>query len=141
MRILGAMRALPALVLAFAIGVLPARAEEPVSPSEFREYAEGWTLHFEKDGEPFGTEKFESGGRTLWRFRDGTCAPGVWRPHGAQVCFFYGGDSEVLCWRVLRDERGILVRLLGEGEDAGMELRITGRDNAEPICGEPGRGA
>ena len=32
------------------------------------------------------------------------------------------------------------VRLLGDGPDAGMELRITGRDQRQPICGEPGRG-
>jgi hypothetical protein len=137
---LGAMRLLPALCLALALGPAAALAEEPVSPSEFREYAEGWTLHFEMDGEPFGTEKFEEGGQTLWRFKDGSCAPGVWRPHGAQVCFFYGGDSEVLCWRVLRDEQGIFVRLLGDTPDAGMELRITGRDHELPLCGEPGRG-
>ncbi len=130
-------RLLPALCLVLA--ALPALAEEPVSPSEFRDYAEGWTLHFEMDGESFGTEMFEPGGHTLWRFRDGTCAPGVWRPYGAQVCFFYGDESEVLCWRVLRDEKGLMVRLLGDGPDAGMELRITGRDNSRPICGEPGR--
>lgn len=140
MSILGAMRHLLA-VLCLVLAAPAALAEEPVSPSEFRDYAEGWTLHFEMDGEPFGTEVFEPGGHTLWRFRDGSCTPGVWRPHGAQVCFFYGDGSEVLCWRVLRDDEGLFVRLLGEGPDAGMELRITGRDRQKPLCGEPGRGA
>ena len=118
----------------------PALAEEPVSPAEFRDYAEGWTLHFEHEGEPFGEERFEEGGETLWRFRDGTCMEGVWAAHGAQLCFYYGQGDEVLCWRALRDEAGLLVRLLGDGPDAGMELRITGRDHSRLLCGAPGRG-
>ena len=131
------------LLFAFWLVLLPAAAlgiaEEPVSPSEFRDYAEGWTLHFERDGEPFGQEAFESGGHTIWRSPDGSCVEGVWKPHGAQLCFYYGLGREVLCWRALRDEDGLFVRLLGEGPDAGMELRVTGRDKARPLCGDPGR--
>jgi len=128
------------LLLCAIAAATPAFAEEPVSPSEFREFAEGYTLYFERDGKPFGAEKFEPGGHTLWRYGDGSCAPGVWRPHGAQLCFYYGEGTDVLCWRVLRDEQGMKVKLLGESEDAGLELRITGRDQRAPICGEPGRG-
>ena len=128
--------AIPALAPAPAL----AASEQPLSPSEFREYSEGHTLYFDLDGEPFGSEAFEPGGRTLWRFKDGSCTEGVWRPHGGQVCFFYGDGAEVLCWRLIRDDEGLLVRLLGDGPDAGMELRITARDQRRPICGEPGRG-
>ena len=132
-----------ALLCLFALavsGFAPALAEDPVSPSEFREYAEGYTLYFERDGEPFGSETFEPGGHTQWRYVDGSCVKGVWRPHGAKICFYYGEGSEILCWRMIRDDQGLLVRLLGDGEDAGMELRITRRDKEKPICGEPGRG-
>lgn len=132
-----------ALLLCLCLLAPPALAagtEQPMSPSEFREYAEGYTLYFNRDGEEFGSESFEPGGNTLWRYLDGSCMPGVWRPHGAQVCFYYGEGSDVLCWRVLRDDQGILVRLLGDGPDAGMELRITGRDQRELICGDPGQG-
>ncbi len=68
----------------------PALTEQPVSPSQFREYAEGHTLYFDRDGESFGSEAFEPGGQTLWRYMDGSCTEGVWRPHGVQLCFFYG---------------------------------------------------
>ena len=139
---LGAMRTLLLLCL-IALGapaLAPALAEQPVGPSEFREYAEGHTLYFDLDGEPFGSEAFEPGGQTLWRYMDGSCAEGVWRPHGGQLCFYYGEGAEVLCWRLIRDDEGLLVRLLGDSPDAGMELRITGRDQRQPICGEPGRG-
>jgi hypothetical protein len=139
---LDAMRTLLLLgLMAFAIPALtPALAEQPVSPSEFRDYAEGHTLYFDLDGEPFGSEAFEPGGRTLWRYKDGSCTEGVWRAHGGQVCFYYGDGTDVLCWRLIRDEQGLLVRLLGDGSDSGMELRITARDQRQPICGEPGRG-
>ena len=124
-----------AVVPATALGV----AEEPVTPSDFRDYAEGWTLHFEHEGEPFGQETFEPGGGTVWRYPDGSCMEGVWKTHGAQLCFYYGQGSEVLCWRALRDKQGLFFRLLGEGPDAGMELRVTGRDKVPPLCGDAGR--
>jgi hypothetical protein len=142
---IGFMRTMLALLclIAFTMhGFSPLLAEEPVSPSEFREYAEGHTLYFDRGGKPFGSEAFEPGGATVWRYLDGSCLKGAWRPHGAQLCFFYGDPDEVLCWRLVRDEEGLLVRLLGEGEgeDAGMELRVIRRDERKPICGEPGRG-
>lgn len=134
------------LLLALVLIAAPALADEPaepagepVSPSEFRDYAEGWTLHFEHRGEPIGEEAFEPDGETLWRFRDGTCIEGVWKPHGGQLCFYYGRGDEVLCWRAWRDAEGLYFRLLGDGPDAGMELRVTGRDKRPPLCDEPGR--
>ena len=59
---LGAMRTLLLLCL-IALGapaLAPALAEQPVGPSEFREYAEGHTLYFDLNGEPFGSEAFAS---------------------------------------------------------------------------------
>lgn len=115
-----------------------AQALEPISPSEFRDYAEGYTLYFERDGKPFGAESFGEGGETQWRFQDGSCVRGAWRPHGAQLCFFYGPGTEVQCWRMLRDGDAMIAKLLGDGEGAGMELHITGRDKRPLLCGEPG---
>ncbi|MEM1159724.1 MAG: hypothetical protein AAGJ28_02225 [Pseudomonadota bacterium] len=116
--------------------------ETPVSPSEFRDYAEGWTLYFERDGEVFGSESFSTGGDTRWRYNDGSCVRGAWRPHGAQLCFLYEADEnqdrEVLCWRVLRDKDGLIARLLNGGENAGLELRVVRRDKKPLLCGDPG---
>lgn len=113
--------------------------DQPVSPSDFRAFAEGWTLYFERDGAPFGAESFEPGGKTVWRYSDGSCVRGVWRPYGAQVCFRYqtpqGAEGEVLCWRVLRKEDGGLrARLLGESANAGMEIDVTRRDKEPLLC-------
>lgn len=111
---------------------------EIMGPEAFRDYAEGYTLYFEQDGEPFGTESFEEGGATRWRYGDGSCIDGSWRPHGGQVCFYYGDTQGVLCWRMFRDGDDLLARLLGDGENAGMELRITKRDREPLLCGAPG---
>lgn len=129
------------LVAALILAAAPALAQEIVSPDEFRDYAEGYTLYFSQDGAPFGAERFEPGGKARWRFNDGSCMRGVWRPHGAQLCFLYEmDDGGPQCWRMLRDEEGMFARLL-DGEGAGMEIRITRRDRAPLLCGAPGRGA
>ena len=115
--------------------------DTPVSPSEFRAFAEGYTLYFDRDGEPFGSESFAPGGNTVWRYNDGSCVNGAWRPHGAQLCFLYeteGVDGDVLCWRVLRTEKGDLIARLLQGENAGLELKVTGRDQKPLLCGDPG---
>jgi len=127
-----------ALLLVLALVAGPALAAEPVAPAEFRAYAEGHTLYFERDGAPHGSEAFRAEGRVTWRFPDGSCVEGMWRPHGAQLCFLYEGMDEVQCWWALRDDEGLFVRLLGDGPDAGMELRITGRDERPLLCGAPG---
>lgn len=129
-----------ALCLAWSgASAVDAADEQPISPSEFRDYAEGWTLYFERDGEFFGSETFEPGGAVRWRYRDGTCVEGAWRAHGAQICFLYDSDieSEVLCWRMLRDAEGLFARLLN-GRAEGLELRVTGRDKRPLLCGAPG---
>ncbi|MEM7056321.1 MAG: hypothetical protein AAF557_01905 [Pseudomonadota bacterium] len=130
---------MPAIVFA-AMGVASAE-ETPVSPSEFRAFAEGYTLYFHRDGEPFGSESFSPGGNTTWRYNDGSCVNGAWRPHGAQLCFLYeadGADGDVLCWRMLRTDKGDLIARLLQGENAGLELRVTGRDKKPLLCGDPG---
>lgn len=123
------------LLLALAA---PARAGDIVSPQEFRAFAEGYTLYFEKDGQPFGTESYVKGGRTEWMFRDGTCTPGVWRPHGAQVCFYYGDGDDVQCWRMTHAGEAIEAELLSEGPDQGLRLMITRRDRTPLICAGEG---
>lgn len=130
---------LAALLLATAPAI--ALAEEVVvSPDEFRDFADGWTLYFERDGEAFGSEEFRADGRTRWRYVDGSCVRGVWRPRGAQLCFLYETEIEPgpLCWRMLRDEEGLFARLL-TGAEAGLEIRISRRDKAPLLCGGPGR--
>jgi hypothetical protein len=130
---------LAALLIA-APALAPALAAEPVSPEEFRDFAEGWTLYFERDGRPFGSERFEQGGKVRWRYSDGSCVQGAWRAHEDRLCFLYDSPDEgplINCWEMMRDDQGLLARLM-DGENAGLELRVTRRDRAPLLCGEPG---
>lgn len=103
----------------------------PLSAEEFRAFAEGWTLHFELDGAPFGAESFRDGGRTLWRPEGGACTPGLWTAVGHEVCFSYGEDRA--CWRLWRDARGVIAR---SSPDGATEVRVSRRDRARLDCGE-----
>ncbi len=130
------------MLLAALLIAAPALAQEPVSPEQFREFAEGWTLHFERDGEPFGSEAFEGDGKVRWRYSDGSCVSGLWRAHKGQLCFLYDSPEEgrtINCWKMLRDEAGLLARLVS-GRNEGLELRVARRDTAPLLCGEPGVG-
>lgn len=122
--------------VAAMIAAAPARADDPVSPEEFADYAQGWTLYYEEDGEPAGAEQFRPDGRVRWRDADGECIDGVWRAHRDMACFYYGPGSEVLCWTLHRTRpRGnIVATLTGESEDAGLELEIVRRDRAPLLC-------
>ena len=128
------------LIIAVLLIAVPALADEPISPEEFRDFAEGWTLHFERDGEPFGSEAFEQGGKVRWRYSDGSCVRGAWRPRDQQLCFLYDSEGEgpvVNCWQMMRDDAGMFARLM-DGENAGMELRVARRDRTPLLCGDPG---
>lgn len=129
--------ALRAVALALlALSATAAQADDRVSPQEFSDFALGWTLYYEEDGEPAGAEHFRPDGRVRWRDGEGACVDGVWRAYQDQVCFYYGPGTDVLCWSLHRLHPGgnILVRLLGDGEDAGLELEIVDRDRKPLIC-------
>lgn len=128
------------LTSALLLGATPAAAQDavPISPSAFREYAEGYTLYFSHEGAEFGAESFLSGDRSIWRYDNGECVNGTWHPRGAQICFSYEDNPQDLCWRFLRAGDDLLARLLGDGPDAGMELRVVRRDRFPLLCAGPG---
>lgn len=124
-----------ALALAGLAGAVAAQQSVPMTPEEFGDYAEGYTLYFEKNGQPWGSESFDSEGGVIWRYPTGECLPGVWTGHDGLVCFYYGPGTEVLCWAMWREEDRMGGILMGDGEDAGLELEITRRDKVPVLCG------
>ncbi|MFN3614351.1 MAG: hypothetical protein ACK4WC_07310 [Rubrimonas sp.] len=109
-----------------------AAAEQPVSPESFRLFSEGWTLHFEENGAPYGAETYGTDGTVLWRPRGGPCMPGIVEAEGPNVCFRYDGTRA--CWRILKDERG-LVALPSDADRP--RLRVVRRDRARLGCDAP----
>lgn len=121
------MRVVAALVLLAG----PALAQQPVSPDAFRLFSEGWTLHFEEQGAPYGAETYREDGSVLWRPRGGPCMPGVVESDGPHVCFSYDGARA--CWRILKDEDGFLAM---PAEADRPRLRVVRRDRARLGCGD-----
>lgn len=117
--------------LALALTAAAAPAQEAVTPDAFRAYAEGWTLHFELDGAPFGAEVYAPGGEVLWKPEGGPCQAGVWVPSGGAVCFVY--DGAIACWRIFRDAAGLSAE---PAEGGPPRLRIARRDRAPLSCAE-----
>ncbi|MEM7500163.1 MAG: hypothetical protein AAF371_19525 [Pseudomonadota bacterium] len=115
----------------------PTLTGEPMTPEEFRDYAEGYTLYFERDGEFWGSESFTPGGAVTWRYPSGDCMNGVWRAYEGRACFYYGIGREVLCWD-LSQERQAIRGVLLDGPDAGLELKITRRDRRPLLCSDGG---
>jgi hypothetical protein len=129
-----------ALVLLLAA---PVRAEpvgaEPVSGAEFRAFAEGWTLWFERDGRFFGAEQYLAGDRARWRFGTGGCEDGWWIEREGAICFAYETNPNLQCWMVTRRDGTLFARSVDDPEGAD-ELRVFRRDRAPLDCPGPSTG-
>ena len=132
----GMRAALLALVVA-----APAWAQGTLAPGDFAALAEGHTLHFSLDGAPFGAEQYFAGARSLWRFEDGRCEAGTWRPAGDLVCFSYGEGVPAQCWRFRQDGGGLAAALVEGGAETGLVLRMSRRDEAPLDCPGPDVGS
>jgi hypothetical protein len=122
-------RALPA---APPVALWPAGAAAlaPMSGPEFRAFAEGWTLHFESGGAPYGAETYLPGGKVIWKPEGQACGWGSWAERDGRICFRY--DEQMACWKVYRDAKGVLARSAADG----FEVRVSRRDRAPLACGE-----
>ncbi|MEM9784272.1 MAG: hypothetical protein AAF899_17575 [Pseudomonadota bacterium] len=112
-----------------------ATAEGRMTAEDFRDFAEGYTLHFERDGQPWGRESFREGGGVTWQYPSGSCVDGVWRGYEDSICFYYGQGTDVLCWSMRRDGDAV-IGTLTRGSEEGLELTVTRRDRVPLVCGE-----
>ena len=128
-------------LLLLALAALPAAgasAETVVPPAEFLDYARGYTLTFEENGEFAGAESFADDGRVTMETPEGVCYEGLVRSYDDRICFFYGVSDQVHCWHALRDAKGLKVRSLSDGAgQAGQTYRITGRSRRPVSCQGP----
>ena len=127
---------LPVLLLLWPAS---ARAQELLSPEDFRRYAEGQTLYFSLLGTPYGVEQYLPGNRVIWQYADGSCVRGIWYPKGGLICFVYEGDGEELCWQFFQDGQSFIARAVDM--EAPADLKVIGRDRQPIACEAPGVGA
>lgn len=125
------------LAVALAVAAAPGDAET-VSLTEFEAIAEGMTLRFALEGQPFGAEQFFPGRRTLWQFADGTCQDGRWWEEGGLICFAYPPDTTEMCWHVTRENGQLVAQNAAPG---GLRLEMTGRDSVPLPCPGPDVGS
>lgn len=128
-----------ALLLLFLAA--PAAAETVVAPDAFERLAEGRTLHFTLDGQPFGAEQFFPGRRTLWRYAEEGCQRGVWRAEGERICFAYEGLDGPICWRFVDTGAGHVAALVENGAETGLRLQLDRIDAAPLPCPGPDVGS
>lgn len=121
-----------AALIAFALLALPVGAAEPMSEAEFRDFTEGWTLHFENEaGVYYGSEQYLPGNRTIWLPTGGRCEHGVWAGDRDGICFLY--ESGASCWRVFTEPDEGLVAVNSDGV---LRLRLKARLRAPVLCPE-----
>lgn len=112
----------------------PALAEPPLSPAAFEALAEGKTLHFNLDGQPFGSEQFFAGRRSLWRFADGACQSGGWTAQADLICFRYESEPDAQCWRFGTSGGRLRAGLVEDGRETGFALELDAVDDTALPC-------
>jgi hypothetical protein len=86
-----------------ALIAVPAQAQQqPLTPDELLDLAQGKTLTFvlAQDGSVVGIERFLGRERTVWAQPNGRCAYGDVEVRGEKLCFFYDDEPAGVghCW-------------------------------------------
>ncbi len=126
------------LILALCLLPTALLAEEVLSPEDFESYANGKTLYFAQQGQPYGVEQYLPGQQSIWQYADGTCTKGVWFARKQMICFIYEGDGEEQCWHFLQKGERFAARADGREPDADLE--VIWKDERPISCKGPGVG-
>jgi hypothetical protein len=128
-----------ALLVALMLAPPPAAGQSIVSPEAYEALAEGRTLHYTLEGQPFGAEQYFPGRRSLWRFAAGDCVAGIWHAEGPRICFVYEDDPQPQCWSFLHSGDRLRAKLLTEPRSGGppLVLELSHVDDAPLDCPGP----
>jgi hypothetical protein len=116
----------------------PVLAQEVLTPQEFQTYAEGKTLYFTQQGQPYGVEQYLPGQQSIWQYADGSCLHGIWYARKEKICFVYEGDNQEQCWRFLQKGNEFAAR--ADGREPEADLDVIWRDTAPIQCKAPDLG-
>ena len=95
-----------------------AQSADTMSPSDFLKLVEGKTVHYTKNGEHYGSERFYGKGRATWQFPGATCEDGIYWQVESEICFRYSSPS---CWSVSENEAEERVAISREGFSVVIE--------------------
>jgi len=108
-----------ALIFLLGLSVLPAQAQEQMTPDGFLDLVQGRTLTFTSmiDGGEVGVEQFLRRDLSVWADRSGRCTYGRIEIRGPLLCFVYEDAPDPNnCWIPFYDEGKLLVLSQGSRE-------------------------
>jgi len=113
-------------------------AAQPMTGKAFDTLSRGTTMHFTADGQPYGSEQFFTGQRTVWRADDGRCINGKWAYEAPAICFVYDDSSGPFCWNIEGDAQALTVTSTRNDEgEAPLVLRMSKQDKVPILCTGP----
>ncbi|MEX2520237.1 MAG: hypothetical protein WD969_13005 [Paracoccaceae bacterium] len=118
-----------AAAMALAAGAAVAASEDkPIPPEAWRELTTGKTVHYYKDGQPFGREYYiNDEGEVVFRFPNGDCAEGRWAFAEGKYCFAFG--NQLHCFHHVK--RGSEIVVIGDAD--GEEQTVEQIEEGEPL--------
>ena len=96
------------------------QAETAMSADEFEAYTNGQTLYYSQNGSVYGAESYFEGARVRWSFLDGNCLFGTWQQREDMICFEYGPDVDIQCWRFFKDGGGLIAKFYDDELNAPL---------------------
>ncbi len=118
----------------------PVAAERVVTADEFDQMVSGRTLHFDRQGEAFGSEQYFEDKRVIWAFEGGQCQRGIWfESLAGDICFVYDGDPSPQCWSFIEMPDGAFhARSVGADPDEDLITRKMGYEDLECVLPDLG---
>ena len=92
-------------------------AEATLSGPDFDAFTNGHTLYYSQNGKVYGAESYLGDARVRWSFLDGNCLFGRWYEAGEMICFDYGADMDIQCWRFFKGNNGLIAEFDGQGDN------------------------
>ncbi len=129
-----ATRLLVALLLA-GLPPLAARAETPMTATEFEAHVTGQTVTYQQFDDIFGIEEYLPGRKVRWSVAPGDCQYGSWYPEAGAICFVYEYDPDPQCWTFWL--RGGAMVALSDSAAPGAELAEVARSPTPLSCPGP----
>ena len=91
-------------------------AEVTLSGPDFDAFTKGHTLYYSQNGKVYGAESYLDNARVRWSFLDGNCLFGRWYEVDELICFDYGAEMDIQCWRFFKSDNGLIAEFDGDGD-------------------------
>ena len=95
-------------------------AEATLSGPDFDAFTKGHTLYYSQNGKVYGAESYLDDAKVRWSFLDGNCLFGRWYETGDLICFDYGAEFDIQCWRFFKGKKGLIAEFAGDDNSLSL---------------------